>query len=471
MLSENSFLPSGAVSSTITASRYSSPLHPSTVFQSLPPLSPPKSRSASADERIATLIEDWRAYAQQLRSQFHGERAHLRADRNRMNEVIDGERELWERERELWNAELSTLKMRISDLETQLTQAKIVTPNTCQPPVPLKPTCQSLRSTSLDSSTSTNIPQESGRTADGIPFYAPAPKPTRSFNPEIASDLRVNDLTAPRETPIIVTSKALTSSDFVRQTSSPPTATVLPETIPEAIDICHIQPELDSVAIRVSAVLPSFAAKVLSPQRTPPKASPEIKPAKALHDLKSKLRGHFSNTKSMNSNVAAYMENKRTTMFAGHTPNYSLTKFDLSDSGASTPMQAQRNLDNMEKPATNDLRCNNLEMQAYFRACHTKMEDSCDQSDDGDIELMGALGLTNESGTDTLFLARLTEKLAEEARKGEADAEPIDMPIHDDVSETIETNSSCAWEADDVDECPVLRIKPSLNFGTRFGTV
>lgn len=76
------------------------------------PISPPKTRSTSAEETTAALVEDWRAYTAKLRSQHEGEKAHMMADRSRADEVMNDERELWAQERKI-------LKDRIAELELE----------------------------------------------------------------------------------------------------------------------------------------------------------------------------------------------------------------------------------------------------------------------------------------------------------------------------------------------------------------
>src|SRR6187402_1596654 len=104
--SSDSFLPSGAIDSPRkTFGRSDSMISPKAVPRSVqdyisphnsgngspspntflssqspsqrPPISPPRTRSASAEDSSAALVEDWRAYTQKLRSQSEGERAHM----------------------------------------------------------------------------------------------------------------------------------------------------------------------------------------------------------------------------------------------------------------------------------------------------------------------------------------------------------------------------------------------------------
>lgn len=343
------------------------------------------------------------------------------ADRARVEEVMAEERALWDREREI-------LKARIAELEGQL--EKTNGSGTFIPHQTLNHRQSSSNigghgftsPPSVSGSIDRSVPQESGRNADGTPFYAPAPQnPSRTFEASETSDLRVDSITAPRESAIRVTSKELTSSDFGVQ--SPPSShdlETIPETPTESIDISHIQPELEGVAIKASAVSPTFAAKVLSPanSNSPAKLSPNIKPPPQDKTLKT-------------LEVIHSPEDKRLTMHAGHTPNHSISKFNLM--GDQTPTQ-----------------------EHHEEATH-QLDGHAERMDDGDKELSSPLGLTNDSTADDPFLAALVEKL-EEAKKSEG------------VSPSSEAGSATSERADK-EEGPRLRLKPSFNFGRPLGSM
>lgn len=164
----------------------------------------------------------------------------------------------------------------------------------------------------------TPVQQESGRNADGTPFYAPTTRYTsRTFeNPQVAA-LRVDTMSAPGESPIQVTSRELTPSDFGPQNHSQSGDHM--ETIPEtesapAIDISLIQPGLDGIAIKPSAVAPSFVAKVLSPQtNSPAKMSPNIRtPGRPVETLSRQTSvGHERGENRTVLEVMAAPENTR----------------------------------------------------------------------------------------------------------------------------------------------------------------
>jgi hypothetical protein len=429
-----------------------------------PPISPPKTRSASADDSSAALVEDWRAYTAKLRGQSEGERAHMAADRARIEEVMAEERVLWDTERAI-------LKARIAELEAQL--EKRGSSNPLPRPISNRPgvgnNAISFTSPgsnaasvtgSVDSSSSRTVPQESGRNADGSPFYAPAPRnPSRTFDSSQTRELRVDSITAPRESAIRVTSKELTSSDFIQSPPSTHDLDAIPEIPTDSIDISHIQPELEGVLIKASAVFPTFAAKILSPYYSP-RLSPDTKPPPSDATNRVRSPSKEENQKKTLEVVLYQPENKRLTLHAGHTPNHSISKFpflgDGSESGNATPTQEQHNQTEHSE--------GQLHRSSVVKVEESEEEDSYDH---GDKELSGTLGLTNESAKDDVFLAQLVEKL-EEARKSEG------------VSPSTESTSSKGSEdrgsnprddEDEKDEGPPLKLKPSFNFGRPLGSM
>jgi hypothetical protein len=455
-----------------------------------PPISPPKTRSASADDNSAALVEDWRVYTQKLRSQSEGERAHMMADRARVEEVMADERALWDRERDI-------LKARIAELEAELGKRKASgTPEGISPPRqrpnlrhgPITFTSPGSNAVSVTGSfdgSGRGVPQESGRNADGSPFYAPAPRnPSRSFDPSEVRDFRVDSMTAPRESAIRVTSKELTSSDF--GVKSPPSAhslSPIPETSTESIDISHIQPELEGVAIKATAVSPTFAAKVLSPQRSPPKLSPDVKPpGRDVTNMQRSVSSGSSREEKEKKTLEVVFqpENRRLTMHAGHTPNHSITKFaflgDMSESGNATPTQdhpgQEQNHDPQQRRSSLAPGHENL-AQPPREGSHEHGQEHEHDHDQGDRELSGPLGLINEATKDDAFLAQLTEKL-EEARKSSDPSPSTESSSSQDRSLSPRKRlpvEESDGEEDDKDEGPPLRLRPSFNFGRPMGSM
>lgn len=436
------------------------------------------------------------------------------ADRQRMEEVMAEERALWDQERKM-------LKDQIKQLEQALDSRGRATGSSVRASrdtsvnriIPGMAQRQSIQQQALSfTSPGSNavsvtgsvdgmplrgaVPQESGRNADGSPFYAPAPRnPSRTFSTSsVPSDtLRVDDITAPRESVIRVTSKELKSSDFGPQ--SPPVHAAhresnlgtIPEmdselaVIPESIDISFIQPELEGVSIKASAVSPTFAAKVLSPQYSPSKLSPNTKPPdRDLENLaplsrSSSQQGWENGKRKLDLNVVMkHPVDRRLTMHAGHTPNHSISKFDFVESGSATPTQRTSDLN----PDT----CHQEHLHHPSAAAHYDGADDergYGDVEDGDRELSGQLGLTNDKSKDDPFLAALQEKL-EEAKKSEGVSPSESLSSQSDDGrprerERVRARAQDAGEGDggdkEAEDMPLLRLKPSLNFGRPLGSM
>lgn len=432
-----------------------------------PPISPPKTRSASADISVAALVEDWRVYTQKLRTQFDGEKAHMIADRARADEVMAEERQLYEQERAMLTARIKHLEAAAA-ASTSTGNVTVQARDPSNPPVTSPP----IKAPSAGSgeSSSRGIPQESGRNADGTPFYAPAPRnPSRTFSS--SSEERVDSIVTPDETDLIrVTSKELKSSDFGLPTGQE--LNTIPEGPPESIDISHIQPELEGVSIKASAVNATFAAKILSPGRSPAKLSPNIHPPKQVeqeHATESPPRKTISpeDKAKMTLQVVGQPENKRLTMHAGHTPSHSITKFeDLAGvheaSEAATPTQAHHT-DNAHRPSVAQ---GNFGDDGAGDAEEDDGEEDDGKEDDGDRELSGLLTLSHGPAADSYFLAQLDSKLEEAVQKS-GQVSPSESGAS--LTSTTRPREVSHEEEVDKDEGPRLRLKPSFNFGKPMG--
>ena len=443
------------------------------------------------------------------------------ADRERMEEVFAEERQLWDEERTLLKAENADLRAEVAELKRELESrgrgsgvrvgSRDTSMNRIAPSMAPRQSIQqqaiSFTSPGSNAVSVTGsvegipsrgvVPQESGRNADGSPFYAPAPRnPSRTFSSSsMPSDsLRVDSISAPRESAIRVTSKELTPSDFGPQ--SPPTHAThrdssldtIPETesgiIPESIDISHIQPELEGVPIKASAVSPTFAAKVLSPQFSPAKLSPEVKPPgreiENLSPLSENRKGKTDLSVVMHAPI-----DRRLTMHAGHTPNHSISKFDFGESGSATPTQEtsdshthltkSNTTHNHEHGHTQHIHRPSV---ANFDGAGSEDMTTCygpvDEEEDGDRALTGQLGLMNDKTKDDPFLAQLHEKvakIAEERNKSEG-VSPSSVASNDNVERRRERLlEDEEGKEKDADDGPPLRLKPSSNFGRPLGSM
>jgi hypothetical protein len=424
-----------------------------------------------------------------------------------MEEVMAEERSLWDQERNILKARISQLEQalenrgRVASVRGSVRGSRDTSMNRIVPGMTQRQSIQQQALTftspgsnavsvtgSVDGMPSkAAIAQESGRNADGSPFYAPAPRnPSRTFSSSsLPSDtLRLDDIPAPRESAIRVTSKELTSSDFGPQ--SPPThahresaLNTIPEmeaekvVAPESIDISLIQPELEGVSIRASAVSPTFVAKVMSPEFSPTKLSPNIKPpgrdvnsapvsrsgSVRDQDGKENGKGKLDIDVVMNHPV-----NRRLTMHAGHTPNHSISKFDFIESGSATPTQetsdSQSNThhEHIHRPSV-----------AHFDGAEEERD--FDDANGEDKVLTGQLGLTNEKHKDDVFLAQLVEKL-EEAKNSEGVSPSESMSSRSDEGGP-QSNRARMRDGEgkdkEADDGPPLRLKASSNFGRPLG--
>lgn len=393
------------------------------------------------------------------------------ADRARMEEVIAEERALWDSERAI-------LKARIAELEAELERKSGGAPFLSPPlshrdkasgqvqrgPLSLMSPVSSHTGSSDGASSSSRpaVPQESGRNADGSPFYAPAPRnPSRTFELSDVSALRVDTIFEARESPIWVTSKELTPLDFGVQ--SPSTSNNDPktshETPVESIDISCIQPELEGVSIRTSALSPEFKAKILSPlddSRLSPNLNPLDRNAKENRDPPPR-ESTISPTGRLKPDIQGMMqqpEKRRLTMHAGHTPNHSITNLpDLleEDSGGATPTQDNTAHKPLHYPSAVD---------------DSDDHDDHDEEESGDVELSGPLGLTNEAETDDAFIAQLVEKLGEVKNNEEFSPTSESIDSLSSAEEILEEE-----QADEDDELPTMKLKPSFNFGRPIGQI
>ena len=482
-----------------------------------PPISPPKTPGSKAETNVASIIDSWRNHTKQIRDQHSGERAHMIADRKYMEDVMEEERLLWDEERNYLKARISRLEKELKEQTQALDNrgrvassrgSRDTSMNRIAPGLMQRQSIQqqAIRSSpsngpsvagSVDSIPSRGVvQQESGRNADGTPFYAPASRnPSRTFSSDsLPSDtLRVDDITAPRESAIRVTSKELTFSDFGPQ--SPPIQThgqstldTIPEAelerpaIPESIDISLIQPGLEGVSIKATAVSATFAAKVFSGDNSPAaKLSPDSQPpARAPHSAPLSRSGSMKDRDSKENGkgkldvdtVMSHPVHRRLTMNAGHTPNHSITKFDFIESGSATPTQAIS--ESHSHPIDTDIHHEHLRRRSAAHFDGAEEERGYGNVEDEDHELTGQLGLTNDKTKDDPFLAQLHERL-EEAKKSEGVSPSESMSSQSDEGGIRRMSRARMGDEEDkdkeTDDMPPLKLKASTNFGRAFGKV
>lgn len=423
------------------------------------------------------MVEDWRTYTANLRSQYKGERAHMDADRARMEEVMDEERALWELERSYWVAQVAELEAKVDTLARQVrlassrpqgpTSQPMSTASSSAGGLP-KSSAHTLRKLSNSSheshSSAHNVPQESGRDENGAPFYAPAPQnPSRTWASD-ASSVRLDSISCANEDDVLqVANKELTASDFKHSSPGSECLSPILESSTPSIDISFIQPGLEGVSIKASAVNPTFAAKILSPVQSPnsvPSRPDPISLDEKTSPPSANSRPSLSRSTSRSTTspegraiktleVVSAPENRRLTMNAGHTPNHSISKLPwLNEAdGEATPKASQPII---FKGA--------IDRRASLALSLVSVPDDEEEEENGDKELTGPLGLVGDASVDNPFLVALTEKLEEVKRSSE--------PTSPRGSETS------VDEEDEEDEIPRLRLKSSgMNFGAPMGSL
>jgi len=150
-------------------------------------------------------------------------------------------------------------------------------------------------------------------------------------------------------------------------------------------------------------------------------------------------------------------ENKRLILFAGHTPNFRETDFDMENESTSAQVKSS------EFQNTVPGLFEKQELDRY------DLEVKDDDNDDNDDELSEPLGLINAIPQDDSFLAQLTEKLAQEALKSSVvDSSSKCKPTQIDV---VESSSLSSSHEDEEAEGSIMKMKSSLNFGRPFGSM
>lgn len=433
------------------------------------PPSPPKTRSTSADHNTnAKLVEDYRAYTQKIRDQFEGERAHMAADRARADECFRGERELWELER-------ATFKARIAELEEALRTTRFQGERAPLTKSSLDASLARFKSLDLsaarvpmsDASSRSPSKVDNDLCAAESPFYVPGATLARPVFETMTSDgLRVNDMPVPGDDPLVVTSKVFTAADFIRSPSDETPA--VPATPTESIDISRIQPDLDGIPIRTSAVNSDFVAMVMSPVWSPNKLSPTSVPAKPgprnASDSSSPREDRKEN-KPKSLEVAGQPADRRLTLHAGHTPNHSLSVSDFQgavEAGELTPRQIT-----LHQPciASTDGSADVVaEAPPTVASPAIVLSNGHDGTRSADVDkaLTGRLALPTKDEENNVMLEELDSRL-EELRKSQNNSPRLSP---NGVGSAALSPRS---DEEDSDDHKPLKLKASINFGRPMG--
>jgi hypothetical protein len=225
------------------------------------------------------------------------------------------------------------------------------------------------------------------------------------------------------------------------------------------IDISHLDPKLDSIPLKPTAVPPKIVEQVMSDSSS---------------KIRSPLGANHSPPKKLDPNNLGPLSAPETmlTRHAGHTPNASLSKFDLDSgviSGEETPTQESHSPKDFYVTATtvaagqNVLRTNPLLLQAEGLDGVVDVEH--------DIALKGPLALEANGGIKSdEFLKEVTARL-EEVKRNIPPTERSSV-MSDDDNNDEGVVGMLAEENEDDDEPEVkLRLRKSSNFGCEFGSL
>ncbi|KAF5019270.1 hypothetical protein F66182_8723 [Fusarium sp. NRRL 66182] len=505
------------------------------------------SRSVSADAVAASQssLHVVQRLVQQnalIRDAWEAERNHLEANRRRAEEVyqeeriiMDEVRDSWEVEKEGLMREIEELKQRVHRLEGETSALKAVTAQSIQVTGVVSPLASQRGRSGEGSIDSTCPPAPSGRSASGtrnptIPtsflmtdasclppgLDGASRRPHNFFKP---SSARVSPTTQPESSPFVPLDPRMQTQDPIAKdflaSPSEDAATPVP-----VIDVQELDPKLEGIPIKATAVQkPTFAASA-SPSENP--ASPVTSrpgPAAQSPDQSRCLANVRVSSKEYTVEALSAIESRRLTIHAGHTPNHSLTAFpkvnptdvvSVVAEGATPTVETAVNLGAavpteeakgdtvlaLRQRARRDSKVSYVSVVEEPEDHQTAMLDPSD----GDKPLKGPLMIRNIPAKDEFFWNKVNEKL-ESVRQGQ-DALPAVLQAHSQGLASIagpsgvnvpvhgpkqvvgpvggDGSADARADADDGDdegdeeaiEADVpLKLKSTSNFGAPFGAM
>jgi hypothetical protein len=414
------------------------------------------SRSVSADAVAATqsslhVVQRLVQQNQSIREAWEAERNHLEANRRRVEEVyqeerliMDEVRDTWEVEKEIMAREIEELKERVHRLEGENSALKAVTAQSIQVTGVVSPLASQRGGSGEGSLDNSYFPAPPGRLTSraqnptipaGISMtdasFLPPGLDGASRRPHFSSSsARVSPTTQPESSPFV-------PLDPRMQTQNPTAKDFLPSPTEDVatpvpvIDVQEIDPKLEGIPLKATAVQkPTFAASA-SPSENPtsPVTSPPGPAAQSPEQSRRPLNVRGS-SKEYTLQALSAVESRRLTMHAGHTPNHSLSLFpkvnpaDPASSmgeGATPTVESVLNLDTattegeprdtLPVPVQSDRR----DSKVSFVSCTEELDpnalDALMEPSDGDKPLKGPLMLRNMPAKDELFWEEVHKKL------------------------------------------------------------
>lgn len=362
-------------------------------------------RSLSADPASPTLHAQMvqRVIQQnaRLREAWEAERKYLEANRERAEEVYKEERALMEVERAEWDAERATLMQEVARLRQALARSA---------GSPLGGTGAGSHSNGVSPASNSLSPRSGSQTA-GQTF--------RSGGRSLPTAAPINpDLTSPRSPNGPTEAKP----DFLRPSEGSEAGS---DPVP-IVDVGEIHPELEGIPIKATSVKKATFTGGGSRSGSPTSHSSGTSPDRSKSPRASK---------EQTLQVLAAKASDRLVMHAGHTPNHSLSSLATaassgtitasSNSGSSTPTMLHGDGSSSRGTATAD-EPSHADLFPILTDRHGRVITDRPEHPEpiyeplDDPELKGPLMVRNMPAHDEVFFRKLSDKLAEVSKDGEA---------------------------------------------------
>ncbi|KAK3902226.1 hypothetical protein C8A05DRAFT_44309 [Staphylotrichum tortipilum] len=365
-------------------------------FTSFIPADHPRSLSAdpASPTSHAQMVQRVIQQNARLREAWEAERKYLEANRERAEEVYKEERALMEVERAEWDAERAALMQEVARLRQALARSA---------GSPLGSTVVGSHSNGVSPASNSLSPQGGSQRNGGRSLPTAAP-----INPDLTSPRSPNGPTEAKP-------------DFLRPTDAPEAGT---DPVP-IVDVGEIHPELEGIPIKATSVKKATFTGGGSRGGSPTSHSSGTSPE----------RSKSPRSKEQTLEVLAARASDRLVMHAGHTPNHSLSSLATaassgtitasSNSGSSTPTMLHGDGSSSQGTAAADEQDHAnffpIITDRHGRVLTERPEhpqpiyDALD-----DPELKGPLMVRNMPAHDEMFFRKLSDKLAEVSKDGEA---------------------------------------------------
>ncbi|MCJ1237200.1 hypothetical protein MMC14_005185 [Varicellaria rhodocarpa] len=350
--------------------------------------------------------------------------------------LMEHQRQVHEEERSLWQIERQELQARVAELESTLRKCQISHLSNVSSPTAIS---SQIGTTFIDV---TNKSSRSMSESTGDEYWRGAggksnAQPTRTFSDPEIIPTKIPERWMPSIAEDESTDNTKVTKDRQQKLRHKP-----------SIDGVKIDKNLDGIIFKPGGLPPEIVKNIMTPQSLSPSDvdSPNrVSPGRIELPSENKLTADDLYTK-----------------YAGHTPlarmDHNIGSQTVSD--VPTPTQVEREQPPLE-PRPSFVRPPNERADSYFPAIP--------ESIDEDPELEGPLGLQNDKAADANFLEELDCKLEKVASEPRELAEPS-PPSSTAKLEKTKDDKDSDTSFDQGEPEPKLRIKRSMNFGSRFGS-